>query len=49
MRMFVFLLIRMAEPISRILRATDGPGNLGEQWGWRYREGWESGKVSKRS
>lgn len=41
----MFVLIRMAEPISRILSATEGLCNLGEQQGLALQGGvgeWES-------
>ena len=49
MRMFVLVLIPMAEQIFRILSGTDGPCNLREQQGLGL-EGWvEKGKVTERS
>lgn len=43
----MLVLIRMAEPISRILSSTDGPCNLGEQQGLKM-EGGVSNETASR-
>lgn len=41
----MLVLMRMAEPISRILSGTDGPRDLGEQQGLGLEGGWRMRKL----